>query len=422
MKTIMLFLLFVMCISQTSNAQVTGAAALIALDEIDASISKQIQSIDNLVTNAIGNTGNMLLSTSARLRKDINETIGNTDKILRENQVSLFNELILLKNEYDDAIVNNLAALDNTATKVTEALTNFIVVRKEPSVFKFFTTPFIKGYSPSYTLKVSGKSFDKSRKVYALINGKQINPVQTTFGDLLFTIDSADIRTNDINKYYANAKIVFEWEKGLFGKDMISESPFIIPVTPLNIGAATAYYEQELPQTQYTSYLEYSCDCRTSQPGYTGGARDSSTSFNILPTGGRNIDIASIEVTNWDQRHGGGYHFNTKTTQQIAGNITCKSESRPFGARGTSHLTFRYKEFDKIYKVQQGNIVKDKITSVNPAVFELPDPIDGKRPNLRYIVVSTFDGKQVTLLPASSNKYFNLAINPVTDDVAITWR
>lgn len=399
----------------------TGASALIVLDEIDNTISKQLQSIDNLLTNAIGNTGNMLLSVSARLRKDINETIGNTDKVLRENQLTLYNELINLKDEYNQMIAQNLDKLDGTATKITEALNNFLITKKEPRIFKFISAPFIKGYTPYHTLTVSGKNFDKSRKVYVLINGKKIQPLQLNYQEAVFRIDSADVRPA-ADSFLAKGQVVFEWEKGLFRKDMIDEDPFMITVTPYQIGSATVYFEQEKPERKYTDYISYSCNCRTGQPGWSGGRRESSTSFNIVPTGGRLFDVSATRIDNWDQRHGGGHHFTTQTEQQIAGYITCRSESRPRGARGTSHLTFSYREYEIIYRIHQNLIAGKTITSVNPLIFELPDPVDGKRPNLRYVSVRTFDGKDITILPNATNKYFSVQINPVTDDVAVNFK
>lgn len=233
MKKLFLCLILTLFMTPFAFSQVTGAAALIAIDEIDATLTKQIQSIDNLAMNAIGNTGNMLLSMTSALRKDIDETIGNTDKVLRENQVSMFNELNNLVSEFNSVIENNIDKFDITATKVTQAANDLFFTKKEPNIFAYVTENFIQGYTLDYTLKVKGNSFDRSKNIYVLIGDKKIKPIQSNYQELLFKIDSTDIKTIDYKRNYCEAKIIFIWEKGLFKKKMIKEEPFIIPVTRL---------------------------------------------------------------------------------------------------------------------------------------------------------------------------------------------
>lgn len=407
-----------------SNAfsQITGAAALIAIDEIDSKLTKQIQSIDNLATNAIGNTGNMLLSMSATLRKDINETIGNTDKVLRENQVSMFNQLNNLVAEFNSTIENNIDKLDITATKVTQAANDLFGKKNEPNIFAYLTENYISGYTPDYTFKVKGNSFDRSKSIYILIVDKRIKPVQSNYQELIFKIDSADIKTIDSKRNYCEAKIVFLWEKGLFKKDITKEEPFIIPVTPLIIGKATAYYEQLLPEIKYSDYISYKCDCSTGSSNWNGDREKSSTAFNILPTGGRKIDPNSVVEVSWSQRHGGGKHFEFTTEQQIKGKITCNSDGKPKGGGGFSSLTFKYKEFETIYNLHKKSIDNKVISSVNSTIFELPDPVENKRPNLNYVLIQAYDGKEFVISPSESNKYFKLTVNPVTDDIIVSWK
>ena len=62
------------------------------------------------------------------------------------------------------------------------------------------------------------------------------------------------------------------------------------------------------------------------------------------------------------------------------------------------------------------------VSTVNPVLFKLPEPVDGKRPNISYVRVLTYDNKEVILTPNEKNRYFTLKINPVTDDVSINWR
>lgn len=59
MKKNILTLAFTLFTLSLSYAQISGATALMALDELDKSITSQINSVDNLITNSIGNTGNI---------------------------------------------------------------------------------------------------------------------------------------------------------------------------------------------------------------------------------------------------------------------------------------------------------------------------------------------------------------------------
>ncbi|MDR6516746.1 hypothetical protein [Chryseobacterium camelliae] len=421
MKTFLLILIFGL-ISQTSRAQVTAAAALIALDEIDAKITGQLQTIDNLATNAIGNTGNMVLSVSARLRKDINETIGNTDQVLRENQLLLYNQLLNMSSDFSKVVEGRMREADMITTKLTETIDNFIVVKKEPRIYRYDTQTFIKQYTGSYLFKVKGKNFDQSDQVFITINNKQIKPVQSAYDEVVFRIDSSDIVLTSPQDHYADARINFLWKKGLFRKQMHTKIPFLIPVIPLNIGKVTVFYDQALPERKYAEPISYSCSCRTGGPGMSGGRKHSTTAFNIIPTGGRLFDPNSIEVASWTQRHGGGYNFDHKTEQQIRGYINCSSESRPFGAGGSSSLTFRYKEYETIYPVHKKQTDVKAITSINPIIFDLPESVDNKRPSISYAVVKTYDQKEFILTPSNPNKFFELRMNPVTDDVIINWK
>ncbi|TGD59512.1 hypothetical protein [Flavobacterium humi] len=421
MKKLLFTILLGFCLNNCYS-QVTGAAALIALDEIDATMTKQLQTIDNLATNAIGNAGNMMLSLSARLRKDINETIGNTDKVLRENQLALFNQIQNLSNDLDTAIKEDIDNIDVVATKISETLDNLLIKKKEPRIFKYETGTFIKDYSKYYAFKVKGKNFDQTKEMYVELNGKKIKPVQTNYNELVFRIDSADIPSGRADIYYADAKIVFHWHKGLFKTKKIKQEPFLIPIAPLNIGDLTVFYEQKLPELKFSDYISYSCQCSTGPSDWLGNQRRNTVAFNLNPTGGRLFDSNSVAAVSWEQRHGGGHSFDFKTEQQIKGKITCKSDGRPRGGGGFSKLTFHYREMETIYPIHKKQTATQKITSVNPSIVELPDPVDSNRPNINYALVKTFDNKEIVLTPSKADKLFDLRINPVTDDIIISWK
>lgn len=402
------------------KAQTSGAAALIALDEIDAIVSKQINSIDNLVTNAIGNSGNMILSLTARLKKDINETIGNTDKVLRENQQNLFNQILNLSEEFNLIIKERIGEIDLISSKISQAANDFLVKKKEPNIFKFETPPFILDYTKEYLIKIKGSSFDRSESIAIIINGKRYEPVQSSHVELIFKIDSSQIKPK-LEENYFKAKVSFDYRSGLFKKEKNKSEPFIIPIIPLNVGKATVFYEQELPERRYTDFISYSCDCSTGASNWKGDKRHETTSFNFNPSGGRLFDPNSINITEWSRRYDGSYSFDHKTEQQIKGEISCYSKGKPFGGGGFSKLTFGYKEYDIIYKIYKNQTAYKEISSINPVIFELPDPVDSKRPNLSYVKILTYDNREIILIPSVSNIFFKVNINPVTDDVVVRW-
>lgn len=419
-KTIFTFILILLTFN--SYSQISGATTLLALDEVDATISRQLQTIENLATNAIGNAGNMILSASARLRKDINETIGNTDKVLRENQLDIYNQILNLMSDFNKAIQSDLAEVDIIATRVTETIDNFAIKKQEPIIYKYDTQTFIRGYTPYYTFKVKGKNFDKSESIVIKINGRDYEPIQVNYNELVFKIDSNSIHSEEGEIHFSKAEILFKWQKGIFNRKMESKVPFIIPISPLQLGEVTVFYEQALPERKYYQAISYSCGCRTGASSWTGDTERSSTSFNIIPTGGKLIDPNTVKVKSWRQRYGGGYSFDHKTEQQIRGQITCRSESQPRGGGGSSSLTFTYQEFEIIYPIKKSKTLTTKITSINPVIVELPDPVDNNKANISYAVINTFDNKEIIVTPTGLNNYFDLRINPVTNDIVISWK
>lgn len=422
-KTVFNLVLFMLLTVYNVNAQTSAAAALIVLEEIDAKVSNQINSIDNVATNAIGNSGNMILSMTSRLKKDIDDTIGTTDKILRENQQNLYNQILNLSDEFNKIVAERIDQIDLIAAKISMAAKDFLVKDKEPNVLKYNIPPFIKNYTKEYFIKVNGANFDRSESITMNINGKSYTPVQSNHLELIFKIDSTQIKPTASQKYI-EANIHYKWSTGLFKKKKNKVEPFIIPIIPLNIGKATVFYEQETPERRYTDPISYSCDCRTGSSSWNGSRRHSSTAFNFNPSGGRKFDPNSIVVPNngWSQRYGGGYSFDHKTEQQIRGVITCSSEAQPYGGGGSSSLTFTYKEFDIIYKIKKDQTVEKEISCVNPVLFDLPDPNDGKRPNVSYVKIFTYDNKEIILTPSITNSFFKIETNPVTYDVIVQWK
>lgn len=420
MKKIIFTLLITLLSFSYSYSQVTAAAALVALDELDKTITSQLNSVDNLITNSIGNTGNMILSISARLKKDINETIGNTDKILRENQLNLYNQISTLTFDFNKAIKENIENIDVVATRVTQTVDDFFGKNKEPNIFKYNTSVFTLDYDKDYTFSAIGKNFDRSYEVYILFNGQKIKASSSTNRNLTFIIDSTYINSIGTNSNYLKGEMVFKWKKGLFKKKKERTEKFIIPIAPIKIGSAQAFYEQELPEKVFYSQTK-TYNCSTGSSNWKGEQEKESTAINILPVDGRYFDKNSISVTHWSQRHGGGYEFTSKTEQQIVGKITCKSDGKSYGGGGKSKLTFNYKEYEIKYKVKDLSSETLDVSTINPILFELPEPVDGKRPNLRYVKVITFDNKEIILNPNENNRYFTLKINPVTDDVTINW-
>lgn len=422
MKKILLLLLLTLNIVVPTYSQISATAALIALDEIDAMAKEHLQSIDNLATNAIGNGGNMLLSMSAKLRKDINETIGNTDKILRENQLLIYNKILSLKNEFNKTIEENLNKVDLISTKISQAANDMFLKKNEPNIFQYKTSRFVNGLDNEYTLIIKGTSFDRSYEIFIELDNQIIKPIQSSYSELIFKIDSTFIKPVDFNKSYASGKINFKWKKGLFKTKKTNSENFFIPIVPLKIGKAQAFYEQDLPYKKLHNEIPYSCNCDTGPTRWDGQRRHNTTAFNILPTGARKIDPKTIKVTSWHQRNGGGYTFSHKTEQQLKGEITCDSEDTPMGGGGFSKLSFTYQEFEILYRNTKNSTSTQELTSINPLLFDLPAEVDGKKPNLNFVEITTYDGKNFTLTPNDTNKYFSLKVNPVTLDISISWK
>ena len=399
-----------------SQDPISVAGALYTLEEIDKKISEQINSIDNLATNTIGNSGNMLLSIISRLRKELKESVGDVDKTLRGNQLTAFNQIRNLFEDFNSSIEGNIENINEISVRISQTADDLLVKNKEPNIYSYNIPPFIKKYSDNFKISMKGKNFDRLDDIKLEIGESEIEPVQKNYQELIFIIDSAII--NNFEKF-ANAEINFKWRSGLFNRKNERSSPILLPITPKVIGSVTVVYEQDLPEKIYSDPISYSCDCKTGSPGLDGSRERSSTAFNINPTNGKLIDPSSIDVKNWSQRYGGERSFDHVTTQQIRGEITCTSQAKPYGGGGFSTLTFTYKEYETKYFSKENSIEKDNLTSFNPSVINLPAPVDNNRPNLKYVLINTFDDKEFVLTPTNTNNMFRLDINPTTDDVIV---
>lgn len=425
MKSLKLcFLSLFLCASINVNAQIDAATALIAIEELDVTVENAMNSLGLIVENAVGDSGNMLLSALSRLREDIKSTIGETDRLLRDNQQILFDNLTAEVEIFNEVAENRLVDVDAIATRVSSSVNDFFGKKREPRILIYKTPTYTVGSNSSYEFNVVGEDFDRSYEYYLEINGEKKKIDQVAQGRMKIIIPTEMMKriSNDSIRFI-NAKFVFKYKKGwLFKKKTEKPFEFVIPCVPENIGSATAFYEQRTPKVEYFPYINYTAHAISGGSNWRGKRKTGEAGINILPTQGRFIDPTSVKVTSWRKRYDGGYTINTITEQYIRGSIHCKGENKPYGGGGSSTLELTYREFKTEYPLTTSQTEAVKLDADNLSIIRLPEPIDGNRPYLNYVKVLTFDGREHIVTTSNPSPYFTLSQNGSTDDLELKFK
>lgn len=425
MKSLKIILLLIYILtSKNLNSQIDATTALVTMEELDVTIENTMNSLELLTGNAIGDSGNMLISALSRLREDIKNTIGETDLVLRGNQQILFDKLNREIQNFSEISNNSLANIDDIATKVTSALNDFFRKKREPRILVYKTPTHILNNEDPYILNVSGEDFDRSYESYLLLDQKKKKIDQITSNKMKVIIPSKtmNLLSNDSLRFI-KAKFVFKYKQGwLFKKNKEKSFDFVIPCVPKKIGYAIAYYEQKTPQIESFPYKTYTANASCGGSNWRGKRKTGKAGINILPTQDRFIDPTTVKITEWNKRYGGGYIINTVTEQYIRGSIYCKSQNKCYGGGGSSTLKLKYREFKINYPLTQSQTKSVMLESDRISIIELPDSIDGNRPYLNYVKVFTFDGKEHIITTSNPSPYFDLSQNPTTDDLELKFK
>jgi hypothetical protein len=420
---VILFSLF-LSLTMNINAQIDAATALIAMEELDVTVENAMNSLGLITENAVGDSGNMILSALSRLREDIKSTIGETDRLLRGNQQLLFDNLTTEVDNFSEIAENSIVDVDAIATRVTSAVNDFFGKKREPRILTYKTPTYTVGSNNSYVFNVIGEDFDRSYEYYLEVNGekKKIDQVSQNKMKIIIPAETMNKISHDSIRFI-KAKFVFKYKKGwIFKKKTEKPFEFVIPCVPEKIGTAVAYYEQKKPQIEYFPFKNYTAHKTSGGSNWRGKKKTGKAGINILPTLGRFIDPTSVKVTSWRKRYGGGYTINTITEQYIRGSIYCKGQNKPYGGGGSSTLKLTYREFKTEYPLTKSQTESVRLDADNLSVIELPDPIDGNRPNLNYVKVLTFDGREHIITTSNPSPYFKLSQNALTDDLELKFK
>ena len=423
-KIKLLILVFLTCVSFQANAQITAASALIVLDELKGTINETMDSIAIIADDAVGNSGNMILSAISALSDEINNTINNGDIVLRSNQQLLFNNLNSAVNDFSNIAEGALVNIDGIAARVATSVDDFFGKSKEPRVITYKTPVYIIGDDKPYEINVTGKNFDRSFDSYLNIKGERKAIDQKTLSNIKVIIPNEKMKSivTDDKVRFVHLNFKFKYKEGfIFKKKKEKVFDFVIPCVPKKIGSAIAYYEQITPKIKYHPYKTHKASKTTGGTSGSGSRRTGRTSFNILPVDGRKIDPSSFKVISWRKRYGGGYTIQSVTEQLIKGKMYCKSQSRPFGGGGSASLTMQYREYSTEKPLIKNETTAIEIESDKLSIIKLPDPIEGNRPYLDYIKVNTFDGKEHIITVNNPSKYFSVSQNELTDNLEIKY-
>lgn len=423
-KLKILLSVFLLIISIKVNAQIDASTALIALEELDVTVENTMNDIQLLTDNAIGDGGNMLLSVISRLREDIKNTIGQADKVLRENQLILFNNISNEVEKFNLIAENKIVDIDAMTTRVTSAINDFWGKKREPRILTYETPTYTVNNNSNYEINIIGEDFDRSFEKYLMIDNVK-TPISQISQNKLKIIIPQEIMdsVSDNEKRFIESQLVFKYKKGfIFKKSKVKHFDFVIPCVPKKIGTAIAFYEQKIPKIEYFPLINYKAETRSGSSNWRGKKKIGKRGINILPTKGRYIDPTSFKIISWYKRHGGGYTINTVTEQYIKGSIYCKSDNKPYGGGGKATLELQYREFKTEYPLTRSQTPVSQLEADKLLIIKLPDPIDEHRPNLNYVKVLTFDGKEHIITTSNQGKYFSLVQNIVTDDLELKFK
>jgi hypothetical protein len=377
-----------------------------------------------IVDNAIGDSGNMLLSVISSLRENIKNTIGDTDRLLRDNQQILFDKLSKQVDDFNKIVEDRLVDVDDIATRVTSAANDFWSKKKEPRIITYKTPTHTIGSNLIYELNVVGEDFDRSYEKYLEIDSIRV-PITQITQNKIKVIVPAEIMNNvsSDDTRFINAKFTFKYKKGfIFKRKRKKTFEFVIPCVPKEIGIAIAYYEQKLPQIQYFPMKTYEARVHSGGSNWRGKRKTGRAGINVHPVNGRYIDPTSFKITSWYKRYGGGYTINSVTEQYIRGNIMCKGQNKPYGGGGKASLRFQYREYQTSYPLRKSETPVVSLEAEKLSVIDLPNAVDGNKPYLNYVKVLTFDGREHIITVTNPGKYFTLTQNATTDDLELKFK
>ena len=425
MKKIKQFLIIQLFVCSFSiQAQIDAASALVALEELDVTVENSMNHLQLIVDNAIGDSGNMLISVISRLREDIKNTIGDTDKMLRDNQQILFDKLSSEVKEFNKIVEDRIVDVDGIATRVTSAANDFWVKKNEPRIITYKTPTYTFGSNTFYEFNVVGEDFDRSYEKHLEIDSIRV-PITQISQNKIKVIVPAEImnKVNSDNTRFINCKFTFKYKKGfIFKRKRTKHFDFVIPCVPKAIGVAIAYYEQKLPEIQYFPVKTYEAKVHTGGTSCLGSRRTGRAGINVLPVNGRYIDPTSFKITSWYRRYGGGYTINSVTEQYIRGNIMCKSQSKPCGGGGKARLIFQYREYKTNYPLRKSETPVVSLEADKLSVIDLPSVVDGHKPYLNYVKVLTFDGREHIITTTNPSNYFSLSQNASTNSLELKFK
>ncbi len=421
-----LLILFILATTKifAQGEVVTYAIANSTTEAISEEAQEAINSLDNLKTDAIGDTANAVLTIIARFQNEIGNTMNKADRVLSKRENAIFNEIISLKNELDKSIENTGDRIESVSLSATQAINDFWGKKNEPSIMKVETKPYITDYTKEQRIELRGSNFDRVDTMYIKLGNQLVSFDNRTHRSMGFQLPLEIFKESVISEQkYIKGEIHSKWRQGWFKKKKKRIDPFIIPIFPKNLGTVKIKYEQNRPYKKLGKVKTYVVpNCTTGSRKLGGSRKKSSKRFNFSPTEGEHFHVPSIKFINWSQRYGGNKSFTTTTEQQIKGYITCESETKVGGGGGLSTVTIEYKQYKKLFPVRDYESKEYIVTATNPLIAKLPRPIEGHRARVNYATIDTFDGKHIILVPNGTNNFFNLQHNQDTDDVILSFK
>lgn len=400
MKKNFLTIILLFALKLSFGQTITGAAATIALDEMQDGISQVIEDAEN-AGNSIINNGAFQVNTAIyNFRETYKDILKSSEEFLDEQAYNIFLGIRKSTEKIMKGATDFVAELDNTITTLHSVMASIPGIRRKPFISKTEMPVLIRNSAnDEYEIKFTGSLLDLSPKLK--INGHKLKASEISTKKLTYHLEN-ELLTNVMEGKRANIELKFRYG-GLFKKK--AKYSYFLKVIPLEYAKIDVVVSTTTNDTLRIQRTETLPATRTGGSNWRGKRKTSKNTFTVYPTKATNeILVSSIRLKVLENRYGYGADIVAKSPASILVSQHARSEGEPYGGGGKvqSRVTFTELQITRTPGAQE---MKDI-----PLIFD--DPLVVKLPNnttaVQRITVTFYNGKKITLTTENTNKNFEV--------------
>jgi hypothetical protein len=394
--TILLLLVFEVSFSQT----ITGAAATLALDDMQTSISQVLTDAENAGNSLINNGAFQVNTTIYNFRATYKEALNTSDQFLTEQAYQIFLGIKKSSEKILQGATDFVADLENTVTTLHSVMASIPLISSKPIISKTELPVLIRNSkNDEYEIKFTGSLLNNGPRFK--INGHKLIASEVSTKTLVYHLEN-QLLSEVMTSKRANIDLKFKYG-GLFKKK--SHFKYFLKVIPLEYAKIDAVVTTVTNDTIRIERVETLPATRTGGTNWRGKKKTSKETFTIYPTIPTNeilVNSASLQVI--ENRHGYGADIIAKSPASILIQQHARSDNKPLGGGGKvqSKVTFTELQITRKPGVQE--------LKGMPLIFD--DPLVIKLPNnataVQKVVVTFYNGKTINLTTENKNKNFEV--------------